>query len=98
MRGVEADIREIGNLIESARTLMAVREEVAKARCGFVVTDGKHQAGGEGYDVVVRCAAEVQTEVARRIRSGVSDVKVEDIAEGVLGVRMARRGRRIHGI
>lgn len=98
MKGIREDIRAIGSIIESARMMMAVREEVSKVREGFSVTDGRHQEGGERYDVVVRCSAEDRTEVARRIRSGVKDVKVEMIAEGVIGVKTARRGRDIHGI
>lgn len=98
MKGIRADIRAIGGIIESARMMMAVREEVSKVRESFSVTDGRHQQGGEGYDVVVRCAAEFHAEVARRISSGVDDVKVERIAEGVIGVRTARRGRNFDGI
>jgi hypothetical protein len=95
MKGIEADIRAIGGIIQSARMLLAVREEVSKVRESFSVTDGRHHQGAERYDVVVKCAVESQIEVARRIRSGVEDVRVDKIADGVLGVRTARRGRAI---
>ena len=93
------DMREIGRIMASAELLMAVRREVCSVmRDGFVVTDGRHLAGGEGYDVVVRCSGDRQSEVARRIRDNVAHVDVEGMADGVLGVRTARRGRSLDGI
>ena len=99
MNGVARDIREIGRLMASAELLMAVRREVSRAmKDGFVVTDGRHHEAGQGYDVVVKCGGEGLSEVSRRIRSGVTGVDVERLADGVLGVRTARRGRRLDGI
>lgn len=89
---LEKEIAEIGRLIGDAGLIMAVRREVAKARKdGFVVTDGRHHEGASDYDVVVRCSGE--DDMARRIRSEVPDIEVEKIADGVIGVRGARRMR-----
>ena len=88
-----AEIAEIGRLISSAAFLMAVRKEVEAVKKGsFVVTDGRHQDGAEDYEVVVRCSCDM-TDVARRIRSNIAGVQVEKIAENMLGVKDARRGR-----
>jgi len=95
MFDVSRELDEIGKLIVSAALIMSVRKEVGKVmRDGFIVTDSKHQPGASGYEVVVRCGEDNRDEVARRIRGSVPDVKVEKIAEGVLGVRTARRGSR----
>lgn len=99
MRDATRDIRDIGRMIASANLLMAVRREVSKVMSeGFVVTDGSRILGGRAYDVVVKCGSSEQPEVARRIRAGVSDVDVDRLAEDVLGVRTARRGRNLNGI
>jgi len=91
---VTRELVDIGKLIASAGLLMAVRKEVASVmKDGFVVTDGKHHPCGSKFEVVVRCGSDDST-VARRIRSGVPNIEVERIAEGVLGVRTARRVRR----
>ena len=91
---ISREIAEIGSLITSAALIMAVRKEVSKCvESGFVVTDGRHVEGGSGYDVVVEASSDLKG-VARRIRSSVQNVDVEKIAEGVLGVRTARRGSR----
>ena len=96
---IQKEIREIGNLMASAGLLMSVREEVSKViRDGFVVTDGGHCADGSGYNVVVKCDRDNSSKVARRIRAHISDVKVDKIADGVLGVRSARRGRNLDGV
>lgn len=88
------EIVEIGRLIASAAFLMAIRKEVSAVKKGsFVVTDGKHQDGAEGYDVVVKCSGDVSN-VARRIRINVADARVDEITENVLGVTHARRGNR----
>jgi len=60
---------------------------------GFVVTDGAHHPMGEGYDVVVKCGSGDRMDVFRRIRGSIPNVDVEKIADGVLGVRSARRMR-----
>lgn len=96
---IERELREIGSLMASAGLLMSVREEVSKVmREGFIVTDGGHSASGQGYNVVVKCGDAKSSEVARRIRAHVKGVNVEKIAEGVLGIRTARRGRGRNGI
>ena len=93
MDDMAKDIREIGQLMASAALLMAVRKEVASVmRDGFIVTDGRHHEGGEGYDIVVRCSGD-DGAVARRLRSHVANVDVDGLAKGVLGIRTARRGR-----
>ncbi len=91
---LSAEIVEIGRLITSVAFLMAVRKEVGAIKRGsFVVTDGKHQDGAESYEVVVRCSGST-TNVARRIKDNVPGVRVEKIAEHILGVTHARRGNR----
>jgi len=88
------EIEEIGQLLVSAALIHEIRREVASVmRDGFVVTDGQHHPDGEGYDVVVRCGATDRPDVFRRIRGSIPDVHVEKIAEGVLGIRNARRMR-----
>ena len=91
---IDRELREIGSLMASAGLLMSVREEVSKVmREGFVVTDGEHCSAGQGYNVVVKCGSEKSYEVARRIRANIRNVNVKKIADGVLGIRTARRGR-----
>lgn len=88
------EIREIGKLITSATLIMAVRNEVSKVvKEGFVVTDGGHHPSASGYEVVVRCGNENSNEVARRIRAGITNINVDKISDGVLGIRTARRGK-----
>jgi len=94
MVDLSAEIAEIGRLINSAAFLMAVRKEVSAIKKGsFVVTDGKHQDGAEDYEVVVKCSGDT-SDVARRIRKNVAGVRVEEIAENILGVTHSRRGSR----
>jgi hypothetical protein len=89
------ELEEIGKLLASNTILNAVREEVsAVMKDGFVVTDGRHQAGAENFDIVVRCGSESNSsQVARRIRANISNVDVKDLTAGVLGIRNARRGK-----
>jgi uncharacterized protein YjbK len=88
------EIKEIGRMISAAGTLMAVRREVAKVmKEGFVVTDGRHHIAGKDYDVIVTCSE--QESVARRLRSSLPDAKIEKIATGVLGIRTARRIKKL---
>ena len=93
------EIEEIGNLIMSAALIQEIRREVAAVmRDGFVVSDGHHHPLGEGYDVVVRCGSQDRQDVFRRIRGKMPDVQVEKIADGVLGIRSARRMRGMKGM
>lgn len=86
-----SEIREIGRLISSAALIMAVRKEVSKVmKDGFVVTDGKHLASD--YEVVVKCGKNAE-DISRRLRDGVTNVDVDHIAEGVLGIKTARRSK-----
>jgi hypothetical protein len=88
------EIEEIGKLIESTTLIQAIRREVASViQNGFVVSDGSHHPLGRGYDVVVRCGSEDRPDVLRRIRGSIPDIGVEKIADGVLGIRSARRMR-----
>ena len=88
------EIREIGKLITSATLIMSVRNEVSKVvKEGFVVTDGSHHPSAAEYEVVVRCGNDSSAEVARRIRAEITDVNVDKISDGVLGIRTARRGK-----
>jgi hypothetical protein len=88
------EIQEIGQLIMSAALIHEIRREVASVmKEGFVVTDGMHHPLGDGYDVVVRCGSEDRPDVFRRIRGNIPDVRVEKIADGVLGIRNSRRMR-----
>ena len=92
MLDLNAEIAEIGRLITSAAFFDAVRKEVDSIKKGsFVVTDGRHQEGGEGYEVVVKCSGST-TSVARRISENVPGVRVEKIADHVLGITHSRRG------
>jgi hypothetical protein len=89
------EIREIGDLLVSAALMQEIRTQVAHVmREGFVVTDGCHHPLGLDYDVVVRCGSD-RPDVVRRIRSTMPDMQIEKIAEGVLGIRTARRMRRL---
>ena len=93
------EIAEIGQLIVSAALIQEIRREVATVmRDGFVDSDGVHHPLGQGYDVVVRCGAEDRPDVFRRIRGSIPDVHVEKIADGVLGIRAARRMRGSKGV
>lgn len=93
------EIEEIGQLIVSAALIQEIRKEVsAVMREGFVVTDGTHHPLGHGYDVVVRCGSEDRPDVFRRIRGQVKDVYIEKIADGVLGIKTARRMRSMRGV
>ena len=86
-----SEIREIGRLISSAALIMAVRKEVSKVmKEGFVVTDGKHLASD--YEVVVKCGTNTD-EITRRLKSGNIKVEIDKIAEGVLGIKTARRSK-----
>ena len=88
------ELEAIGQLIVSAALIQEIRREVATVmRDGFIVTDGDHHPQGEGYDVVVRCGTEDRPDVFRRIRGSIPDVHVEKIADGVLGIKAARRMR-----
>jgi hypothetical protein len=92
---VLGEIKEIGRMISAAGTLMIVRREVAKVmKEGFVVTDGRHHVAGQNYDVVVTCN-DHQESVARRLCSSLPDAKIEQIATGVLGIRTARRIKKL---
>ena len=86
------EIEEIGKLIVSALFLQEVRREVsAVMRDGFIVTDGKHHSMGNGYDVIVRCGAKDRPDISRRIRGKMPDVRIEKIADGVIGIKKTRR-------
>ena len=90
--GICSELREIGKLISSVSLIMAVRREVAKVmKEGFVVTDGRHQPEASKYEVAVRCGKQGE-EVTRRLKARYPDMEVDRIAEGVLGIRTARRG------
>jgi len=92
------ELEEIGQLLVSAALIQEIRREVASVmRDGFVVTDGKHHPLGMGYDVVVRCGSTDRPDVFRRIRGKMPDVHVEKIEDGVLGIRTARRMRKVKG-
>ena len=96
MLDLSDEIAEIGSLLASTVFLAAVRKEVAKVRAeGFIVTDGK-RAGESDFDVVVRSLSG-SDEISRRIRQKVEGARVERIAEGVLGVKKARRGSELYG-
>lgn len=95
---IDRELAEIGNLMKSASLIIGIRQEVDKVlREGFVVTDGKHCLNSNDCEVVVRCAREKMPEVTRRIRAKFPDVAVEDLAEGVLGIKTARRGGLLNG-
>jgi len=86
------ELNEIGQLINNASRLNAIRKAVSKAKQeGIIVTDGQHHPGAKTYDVVVRCSAD-EDGIARRIRADIPDVDVTRIAKNVLGVSTARRG------
>ena len=86
-----SEIEEIGRMLNSASILMSVRQEVSTImKKGFVVTDGSHQDGCEGYEVVVRCGSHGDA-VTRRLREKMPDVDIQRIADDVVGLRRSRR-------
>jgi len=88
------EISEIGRIIASMSLLDEIRRAVSEvSKNGFVVTDGQHYASNSKYDVVVKCAGEDRKVVSRRIKTVVSNVNIEKIAEDVLGIKMSRRTR-----
>ena len=91
---ITGEIKEIGQLIVSTALLHEIREQVSSVmKQGFVVTDGSHHPLGSGYDVVVKCGSDNHSNVSRRIRGTVKNVQVDRIADGVLGIKTARRVR-----
>ena len=91
MMDLSEELKDIGSLITSTMFLMAIRREVSLVRKdGFIVTDGK-RAGASKYDVVVRSLSGSE-EIVRRIRAKMPNVDIDRLAEGVLGVKEARRG------
>lgn len=90
---IDKELAEIGRLMMSASVIIGIRKEVdAVLKEGFVVTDGNHCRNSNGCEVVVRCAQDRILDVTRRIRAKFPDMETEKIAEGVLGIRTARRG------
>jgi hypothetical protein len=90
---VARELREIGKMISAASVIIAVRREVeAVMKEGFIVTDGIHHEAGKGYEVVVTCGSSKDS-VARRLRASMPQMKIDDIATGVLGLKTARRGK-----
>ena len=92
---IRSEIKAISKMISAANSLVAVRQEVAKVmRDGFIVTDGRHHVAGKGFEVVVSCGTEHES-VARRIRAAMPQMEIEHIATGVLGLRTARRVKKL---
>lgn len=92
------EINAISDLIMSATIMQEIRREVsAVMKEGFIVTDGGHHEMGEGYDVVVKCGSSDCPDVGRRIKGSFPDMEVERIADGVLGIKTARRMRGMKG-
>ena len=91
---IGTEIAEIGRLINSASFLMAIRREVNAVRSGsFVVTDGKHLGGTKKcYEVVVKCSGDTGG-ITRRINRNIPGVRIEKIAEHIIGIRDTRRGK-----
>lgn len=88
------EIEDIRQLILSAALIQEIRKEVATVmKDGFIVTDGRHHPEGHDYDVIVRCGTTDNNEVLRRIRGKIPHMKVDKIADGVLGIKTARRMR-----
>jgi hypothetical protein len=86
-----SELQDIGRMLDSASVLSTVRKEVGKVmREGFIVTDGIHQSGGDGYDVIVRCGSE-DSKVSRRLRSSMPKFDIVKISDGVLGLKRSRR-------
>lgn len=89
---VSSEIENIGRMLAGASVLAMVRQEVAKlSRDGFVVTDGSHQEGCDGYEVIVRCGASGDA-VMRRLRDAMPDADIQRIADDIVGLRQSRRG------
>jgi len=86
---LNAEMKEIANLIDEADLIMAVRNEVKSVK-GAIVTDGKHQ-DNVAYQVIIRCGVE-DKKVARRLKSSMPNIDVDSIATGILGVNQSRRG------
>lgn len=99
------ELREIGRLIRSAKLLQSVRNEVhAVCREGrIVVMDGshgeRHAVGSGKFEVVIVSrddgGDDRMVQVARRIKTNMPDIEVEQIVANVIGVRTARRGTKL---
>ena len=81
------DIEDINRLIRVVGVLTRVREAACGASDSVTVSDGGHF--DKNFDVVVSCPVKDRDYVGRRISSGVSGVKVEMLADNLIGVRMA---------
>jgi hypothetical protein len=87
------EVGQIGEMMASIVLMASIRKEVASVmKTGFIVTDGKHHAEGSKYDIVVQCGSN-RKEISRRIRGSIDNIKVEKIADDVLGVKLSRRGK-----
>lgn len=95
---IDNELAEIGRLMISASLIISIRKEMDNVlKNGFVVTDGSHCAHNRGCEVVVRCAQDKMSEVTRRIRAKFPDLSTKKIADGVMGIRTARRGGLLNG-
>jgi len=89
-----SELEDIGRMLTSASMLAMVRQEVGKIkRDGFVVTDGSHQDGCEDYEVIVRCGSDDEM-VSRRLREAMPNAEISRIADGIIGLKEARRRPR----
>ena len=95
MMDLAAELRDISQLIGSAAFIDAVRREVRRAvGSTAMVMDGEHHEKGSSYQVVVKLASGENIEViSRRIRGAFPDMDVENLADGVIGIKISRRGR-----
>ena len=97
-REVFDELQDIGRLLMETAVISNVRKAVASIKKdGCIVTDGRHHMGGDGYEVVVQCHDNID-DVTRRIRSKVPEVDIERIADNVLGLKTARRGKVDDGV
>ena len=97
---VRSELNEIRKLLGQATLISAVRREVQKVAGArrVIVRDGK-SSGKNDYEVVISNCGDVAGCLARRLRSSMDQVQVDEIVEGVLGIRKqrklkARRGRK----
>ena len=90
---IDKELSEIGRLMISASLIIGVRQEVNRVlKNGFIVTDGSHCLNSNGCEVVVRCAQDKMEEITRRVRAKFPMIETERLADGILGIRTARRG------
>jgi hypothetical protein len=79
------DIEDINRLIGVVCILSQVRTAAYEESDSAVVSDGQHF--DKDFDVVVSCSMKDREAVGRRITAEVSGVRIEVLADNLIGVR-----------